>query len=250
MFNDPFLVEVAKAHLVPPGEFGERNFSGPDDIGETHMISISQNRDSDALAQSNFAVVSEDMLERFPDDVRIMHASHWAVGWVDQLIVRVLKTDYKPAMPADWQFTEAFEAIVEWSTNLENYPVADESDWSRREHEELVEYIGNERYDDEAEIDGVTVQFETIDNLPNDHAERIAEWLFNNRSVSNVESVDYKDIPIAARDLGLTAPYLPDLIEEINEGRKTLDLVRETVLDIDRGIATMDDLRNLLREDD
>jgi hypothetical protein len=245
MFNDSRLVEAAKAALVPPGEFGERNWSGPYHIGVTHMLSISQTRDSDALQRSNFSVISEDMISRFPNDCEIMRSSHWAVGWVEHLVVRVLKSDYKPSMPIDWEFTEAFEAICEWSDALASYPIADESDYSRREHEELVEYIGNESYETEHKIDGLTIEFEYVDNLPEDHAEQIATWLFENRSISTVDEVDYKDIPIAARELGLTQPAIQPLIAEIKACHDLLAQIGVCIGDMERGIADISDLQRI-----
>jgi len=241
-FNDPFLVEAAKAHLVPPGEFGERNFDGPDHIGETHMISISQNRDSNALDRSNFAVVSEDMLSRFPEDCEVMRFGHWACGWVESLIVRVLKTDYKPSMPVDWEFADAFEAIVEWSNALADYPIADEMHYSATEHDELIEFISNENYDSEVEQHGITIEYEAW-NLPDDHAEQIASWLYENRSIATVDELDIDDIKLAARELSIAKPQLEPLIDDLKNALDKIDTIKTIVDDIGRDIATLDDLK-------
>lgn len=245
MFNDPMLVEFAEKVLVPPGEFGERNFDGPEHIGETHMISISQNRDSEALDRSNFAVVSEDMLSRFPEDCEVMRFGHWACGWVESLIVRVLKTDYKPSLPADWEFTEAFEAIVEWSNALADYPIADEMHYSETAHNELIEFISNENYDSEVEQNGITIEYEAW-NLPDDHAEQIASWLYENRSIATVDELDIDDIKLAARELNIAKPQLEPLIDEIKNCHELLSDIGVMLADIKRDIADFSDLQRLL----
>lgn len=84
-------------------------------------------RDADTLTRSNFAVISEDLSTRFPDDTRIESFSNWAVGWSETLLVR--------------PDSEAWKAAEEWIAKLADYPVADEYHWSETEEAESVESI-------------------------------------------------------------------------------------------------------------
>ncbi len=101
---------------------GDRDIEDKERWGPT----FGKNRDSDALAISNFDAVSDDMIKRFPNDVRIVHSTHWAVGWTDQLFVRM----YNDEGP-----TAAYTAVQDWNARLKNYPVADEDSFDRLQAE-------------------------------------------------------------------------------------------------------------------
>ncbi len=100
---------------------------------------IGQHRDSDALERSNFEVISEDLLERFPESVQIERSSHWAVGWVESM--RLDTSDEKATL-----------AAMDWHERLESYPVADEEHWSNLEREEDEEYYQNGGREDAIDI--------------------------------------------------------------------------------------------------
>ena len=110
-------------------------WEGPSDGSDKSAwaMTISKHRDSGLLDESNYEVISADMKKRFPDDVEDVRFSHWAVGWVDHLFVRI--------RDANGAFTPAFEAIVEWEQELADYPVADEEHYSDLEHETAVKNI-------------------------------------------------------------------------------------------------------------
>jgi len=88
---------------------------------------IAQHRDSDPLAVSNYRVISRDLESKFPDDVEEHRFSHWAVGWMDHLFVRIRDDQ--------GNFTPAFLRVIEWEEELENYPVANEEDLGEVEME-------------------------------------------------------------------------------------------------------------------
>jgi hypothetical protein len=83
-------------------------------------------RDSDALARSNWEVITQDMQGRFPDACDVMHCTHWACGWIDHLMI-------------DTQDSDAMRACVEWVNALADYPVADDEHFSETEWEEWEE---------------------------------------------------------------------------------------------------------------
>jgi hypothetical protein len=91
-------------------------------------IALQVNRDSDALERSNWDVICADMTERFGPEgfedgqwaIERMH--HWAVGWVDYLLVR----------PG----TAAHDAALVWVRKLADYPVADDEHFGALERAE------------------------------------------------------------------------------------------------------------------
>ncbi len=91
--------------------------------GWTH---VSHHRDSDLLDESNWETISKDLLERFPDSFVIERSNHFLVGWCEQLRVNT-------------EDLEAIDALLEWQESLDNYPVADDEDYSQHEHEAALE---------------------------------------------------------------------------------------------------------------
>src|SRR3954467_4732724 len=100
-------------------------------------------RDSGLIEQSNTAAIRKVLAPwtgRAADgaEVEDQTFSHWAVGWVDALAVRVYR-------PGTCEPTEAFEKLRDLVESLADYPLLDESDHSRREYEatlENIEYVG------------------------------------------------------------------------------------------------------------
>lgn len=85
------------------------------------LVSVGQNRDSDALQRSNFRVILKD-LGGEGDNVEVHRFGHWACGWFEVILVR-------PGTP------EAKNAEA-WEAALSDYPVASEDDFSDEEYEE------------------------------------------------------------------------------------------------------------------
>lgn len=108
---------VAAARKLP--YFGELP------VGKTWGSIIGHHRDSDTLEESNFWVVSKDLEERFPEDVEIVRFGHFGVGWIEELMVRFLDKKGK--------ITAAGKAALEWAYEIDDYPVADEDDYTQRQ---------------------------------------------------------------------------------------------------------------------
>lgn len=108
------------------------DYAGPDWHG--WYIFLGQHRDSDDLAESNFAVglaavqavMSKDPVPGDPDDcatVQVIRDNHWAVGWIENILIH--ESDEAALRKAD-----------ELRDCIDNeYPVLDESDFSERETE-------------------------------------------------------------------------------------------------------------------
>lgn len=106
-----------KRWKMPSNYFGE---DWPD-----YFVFLSRHRDSDELTESNFrvALASLKRLPVFEGESRFsVRESHWAVGWIEWI-----------AIHAD--DTEALKAADEIAASLENYPVLDDEDFSKLEHE-------------------------------------------------------------------------------------------------------------------
>lgn len=83
---------------------------------------VGQHRDSDILERSNFAVILAD-LQAVDDRVTVVRWGHWAVGWVEELLVPL-------TLPVA-------SRVAEWRKQLAGYPIADEDDYSEREREAI-----------------------------------------------------------------------------------------------------------------
>jgi hypothetical protein len=132
------LAQEAVAEFRKMRDFG---YSGELPLGETWALTISKSRDSGLLEQSNYDSIYEDMKKRFPRDVVSERFGHWAVGWVEQLAVHMLDKQGR--------VTKAGKAIIDWQQKLEDYPVADEEDYSERGFEATIENIMSEGRIDE-----------------------------------------------------------------------------------------------------
>lgn len=140
---------------------------------------LAVHRDSEALDRSNWETITEDLQQRFPGDFEIESANHWAVGWIDELRVRV--------KDESGNITDAFRAVVDWADALMDYPVADEDHYCRLENEELMEYLEQ----------NVSYYWEQEEDAPDDLAELVARILFDDCSICRVDDIGDKDMTYA-----------------------------------------------------
>ena len=133
----------------------------PDDA-ERFAIVETHNRDSGLTAQSNAAAIAK-ALEPFAEgddpDVLEHSANCWAHGWREGHAVRV--------RGADGEITAAFVDLVELLICIETDVIIDSSDLSEREVEAAIDAIGLRSN-------------LAKDNPPDDWAERVWAWLWDN----------------------------------------------------------------------
>lgn len=86
---------------------------------EGWLIGLAVHRDSNTIDRSNWRVIVPPMLADHPEDAAVERMRHWAVGWVDYLLVR--------------PDTLAADKATEWAERLARYPLADEDDWGELE---------------------------------------------------------------------------------------------------------------------
>lgn len=99
------------------------------DNGDWFII-VAQHRDSDSLTRSNFQV----LLKRLGGEgerVAVERANHWAVGWVEYLMVH----------PHNRQ---GLRVAIQAHCSAYDYPVLDESHWSELEYNEAYEWAERE----------------------------------------------------------------------------------------------------------
>lgn len=115
-----------------------KSYIGP--TYEGYVVVLGYHRDSHLIDQSNFHVTHETLKavhkkqenreDYDEDDLTIAAASHWAVGWVETILVRATNT-------------ELVREAAKICKAIEDYPILDDSDYSYREMEERDETISN-----------------------------------------------------------------------------------------------------------
>jgi hypothetical protein len=86
-----------------------------------YVVPCARNRESNCLAESNFAYALEAMGGE-GDNVEIHRFGHWTCGWFEIIIVR--------------PNTNAYAAAREIEESLEDYSILDEEDYDKRQMEE------------------------------------------------------------------------------------------------------------------
>lgn len=130
------ITRCAKDALEKPQDFG---YWGNDSMFITWgFCGIDKNRDSKILEQSNFEVITRSLMREFPNDFDIERYNHWAVGWVERLTVKVLKS---PGEITEENITEAFKKAMWWKDELNDYPCASEDHYEDLRYENELEFI-------------------------------------------------------------------------------------------------------------
>jgi hypothetical protein len=98
---------------------------------DSYYVVLGQHRDSGSIDRSNYAVILADLetLDREHGGERTVfdtRASHWAVGWVETILV------HESNIPA-------LERADEWCERLADYPLADEDHHSELVYNEAAE---------------------------------------------------------------------------------------------------------------
>lgn len=122
----------AKDVLQFPSDYG---YFGKDEaLYKTSAPTFGRNRDSEYIDNANFEIVWETLVEEFPDLVNteqdrldenpggiyVHGASHWACGWVEQIVVPVLADKDKPVGPSNLH--PAFVKVCEFAEQVKMYP--------------------------------------------------------------------------------------------------------------------------------
>lgn len=127
------ITKLASMALEKPEDFG---YWGSEDMFKTWGFSGIDNSHQSFLEESNFEVISKQLMAKYPDDFRIESYKHWLVGQVDRLVCRIL-IDGNEVTNAN--ITKAFRAAMDWHEKLSDYPVADEDHYSNMEYQAMLD---------------------------------------------------------------------------------------------------------------
>jgi len=207
--NDLFdAVEEGREH---PSDY----FGSITDLQDQGWVqTFGRHRDSDHLDNSNFDTILESFQEKFElnEDYRVEGSSHWLVGWSDSMMVRALQCKCEDWENADitvhpdhrtkglklWRchtcgtdfgienIRNIFYRALEFAERLANYPVLDEEDYSRREHEELMGYL-------EGEVSSTVNSLQNDDRIKDDWEpdnDKVFSYLFDTYSVCRIDDLD------------------------------------------------------------
>ncbi len=157
----------------------ERELDDP----ESWCIVYTHNRDSGLLDMSNAEVIAKAMkpISAGNDpDVDFESHSHWAVGHVDGFSIRVFR---------DGEITDAFRTYHGLSERLAEYSILDESDYSERENDEILDNLADAAW-----------QLKNVYELPGGWESEVYSWLSDKRPGS-VENRDDRSGYPAESDL-------------------------------------------------
>ena len=126
------------------------------DHGDWYIVAT-QHRDSDPLTRSNYRVLAA----RLANTMAVTEeSSHWAVGWIERLIVA----------PGD---RAALRVALAAHRAMDDYPVLDETDWSELEHSEFWSFAKGELGDRDGWDEAVADAMAHSNSGP---GEESAEW--------------------------------------------------------------------------
>lgn len=211
------LVKIAEQCLTKPSDFG---WWGRDEMFESWGMTWSVHRDSDLLErcnwtsvinmlQNNDGVVGGAYYTFDSKDWEINSCSHWAVGWVEYLCVRILEDEDGDI--CEDNLTDIFKALAELKLNLEVYPILDEELYFRMEWEEMVDAIHN--YGPSMVV------------MDEEKASDVLGWMINEFNYIDPESIHEDYIIEAAMYLDLIDPDYEDEFAEWCE--EHLDIYNE-----------------------
>lgn len=141
--DDEELVKAAQEALERPSDFG---YYGSIPLFRSWGLTYARTRDSDVLNRSNYRRLLEDAqgtataedgdnAEDASEYVDEITCSHWAYGWADHIVVKVLEDPEGDITPEN--ITHTFRFMADACLRLrDEYPVYDESDYSELETEE------------------------------------------------------------------------------------------------------------------
>lgn len=172
-------------------------YAEPDNAENWHLYHY-VNRDSGLLEESNAAAIEREMARYISAGVNVQkqHFTHWAVGWVDALAVRVYDKRGR--------VTAAFRKLCEIQDRLADYPVLDDDDYSNREYEATVANIAD------------AAHWYCDTDITEDQSEEVFSWLFqNNQAAIEADSQaaypDKEAMTEALAALGLLTEVLEDV---------------------------------------
>lgn len=129
------------------------NYMGEKPDTSLYLV-LARNRDSSIATNCNWDS-AKSMFDDAELDYTITHVGHWLCGWVEYLSVS--RND-----------SEAFKMGEEIDASLSDYPILDEEELCRREHEDFIEVI-EMVYDDDYNVGEDYEDWEELAYYLNEH---------------------------------------------------------------------------------
>jgi hypothetical protein len=131
------IVDMARRSLERPEDFG---YWGDADMFNTWgWAGIDYHRDSKILDHANYQTFHRDIVPNYADYFDSERMNHWAVGWVERTIVKVLVNDEDGIIFEN--ITDAFCKTVEMLNVLDEYPVFDDELYCEMEWKKNIEIL-------------------------------------------------------------------------------------------------------------
>jgi hypothetical protein len=143
LIDESSVIDLAKQAIEQP----EDSWFGNDNLWHTHgMSGFSCHRDSGLIERSNFDVMVEILSEEFGEqdvdgDWWVNHASHWAVGWVNQIMVRIIIDPNLDDPFIYTNITDIFKFCMEHINNIHDYAILDDQHYHDLVDREFVNEI-------------------------------------------------------------------------------------------------------------
>jgi hypothetical protein len=131
------IIDMAQQSLKRPEDFG---YWGNVELFHTWgWAGIDYNRDSGVLDRANYQAFHRDIVSQYEDHFTSERMNHWAVGWVERTLVKVLHNDVDGVIYTN--ITQAFCETLSALESLQEYPVLDDALYSDMEWEENMRVI-------------------------------------------------------------------------------------------------------------
>jgi len=154
--SEEHIVKMAKLSLTKPDDFG---YWGNADMFNTWgWAGFDYNRDSSVMDRANYEAFHRDIVCDFKDDFSSERMNHWAVGWVERTLVKVLVNDEDGVVFEN--ITDAFCQTMSVLESLSDYPVLDDATYYDMEWTENINFI--EHYAPEMIDQNVTLWSEML----------------------------------------------------------------------------------------
>ena len=140
LLPEDHIVDMAKQSLQRPEDFG---YWGDADMFNTWgWAGIDYHRDSNILDHANYQAFHRDIVPDYIHHFESERMNHWAVGWIERTLVKVLVNDEDGIIFEN--ITDAFCKTVEVLDCLQEYAVLDDELYCEMEWKKNIDILESE----------------------------------------------------------------------------------------------------------
>ena len=133
----------------------------PNYMGEhydDYYVGPGRSRDSDALEESNFEAALEMLGGESEPEVIVARSSHWAVGWVEQILVHKDAADKVKILEGIEQTEEANGGVLDDDLYFQKQDEEYQAQWDSWARNDAITMLGLEEMEEQGEIAGQPVE--------------------------------------------------------------------------------------------